>query len=318
MSRNPQSVVDESVIRDWVRDYQMSANPVAMARIVAALMPMISHLARKYPVDFSDDLIQEGCMGLMQGVQRFDLGQSTQFATFAYHYIRGRMRQFLATKGTVVRHPHGVWILCESLDTPVFHEDESVPIIELLQSPDPSPEDRLIRKDIETRLHQALCQLSPKEQAIVFGHFWNSEPLESLGARLEVSRETARRIGLDALKKIRQRLLKRQAVKGVLIQAVAKRPVDRGRNKLIVVSEPQLVELDEFPILHFVLSSRNKEKNFIYKDVRLLKRAMPADGQCLVRVSKEIDIRSIIKMVRILALYLKVSRKNIAVELVSV
>ncbi|MBF0416268.1 MAG: sigma-70 family RNA polymerase sigma factor [Magnetococcales bacterium] len=306
---------DDATIREWVKRAQTREDNQAISQIIAALMPLVRHLARKYSPTFYDDLIQEGCLGILQSVQRFDLSQPTRFATFSHHYIRGKMLQYLATKAHVVRHPRGEKIQCESLDVPVFYEEDSIPIVELLQSNDPSPEEYLSKKEIQNRLYRAVSQLPANERTIILHHFWKSATLEELGTTLQTSRETVRRLGLEALKKIRQHLLKRKHSKGVIINAIVKRPESQKKNPVIIVSGPSAVDLKDFPIRHFILTTHQGKQHFSSQELLQLKQRSDPQATCLVRVSQEIAIRSIVKMVRILALYLGIPRKNITVEL---
>lgn len=306
---------EDATIREWVQRFQTNQDNLAISRIIQSLMPMVSHLARRYSHSFYDDLVQEGCLGILQSVHRFDLCQSTRFASFSHHYIRGRMLQFLATKANVVRHPQGKKITCESLDVPVFYEEDSIPIVELLQSKDPSPEEYLSKKEIQNRLYQAVSQLPLNERTIILNYFWKSATLEELGATLETSRETVRRLGLEALKKIRQQLLQRKHSRGVIIKAVVKRPKDQKKNPVIIVSGASAADLKEYPILHFVLTTHQGKHHFSSQELVQLKQLIDPQATCLVRVSPEIATRSIVKMVRILALYLGIPRKNITVEL---
>ncbi|HIJ83564.1 MAG: RNA pol sigma70 protein [Magnetococcales bacterium] len=315
MKDTAKPVEDEPAIRERIRRCQTAEDPQAMEILVSSLLPMVVHLAGKYPPLFHDDLIQEGCMGLMQSVQRFDLSQPTRFSSFAYHYIRGRMLKFLNTKASVVRHPQGKWILCKSLDTPVLYDEDSVPLVELLQSRDPSPEDRLIKKDIRTRLIKAMDPLSPKEKMVIRQYFWESATLEEVGEKLGISRETVRRVGQESLKKIRHRLLQRTPAKGVSISALVKRRQPMKNNTVAVAAAPETIDLGEFPIIHFVLSTRQGKRIWLGSEVQLAKQAIQPDHLCVVRVDREIAVRSIVKLVRLLAAYLGIPRKNITVEL---
>lgn len=307
----------EPLIREKIRRCQTMDDSQAMAEIVSSFIPMVVRLAGSLHPDFRDDLVQEGCMGLMQSVQRFDPGHSTRFSTFAYHYIRGRMLQFLNTKASIVRHPQGGIILCKSLDTPVFYDDDSIPLVELLQSRDPSPEERVIRKDIQTHLLKAVEGLSDTEKMIIHQYFWESATLDDTAKKCGLSREMVRRIGLESLKKIRHRLLKPQLGKGVTIRASVVRRESRKGKGVIVTLGKKAIDFSEFPIVHFVLFSPQGSKILQSDDIRLVKQATNSDCQCVVRVEKEIAVRAIIKLVRLLASHLAVPRKNITVELTS-
>ncbi|MBF0133175.1 MAG: sigma-70 family RNA polymerase sigma factor [Magnetococcales bacterium] len=317
MKNTDKPLESELVIREKIRRCQTMDDPQTMEEIVSRFMPMVVRLAGGLHPGFRDDLIQEGCMGLIQSVQRFDPEHATRFSTFAYHYIRGRMLQFLNTKASIVRHPQGGMILCKSLDIPVFYDDDAVPLVELLQSRDPSPEERMIRKDIQTRLLKAIDGLSETEKMIIHHYFWKSATLDDTARKLGLSREMVRRMGLEALKKIRHRLLKPPLGMGVTIRASVVRRELRKKKGIVVSLGKKIIDFSEFPILSFALFSPQGRKILQSSDIRLIKQTAQSDSLCVVRVEKEIAVRAILKLVRLLALHLAVPKKNITVELTS-
>jgi len=62
-------------------------------------LPMLSSLASKYSGVDSDDLIQEGLIGLARASRDFEEGRSETFRTFAIYKIKDAMREF-ASKQT--------------------------------------------------------------------------------------------------------------------------------------------------------------------------------------------------------------------------
>lgn len=52
-----------------------------------------------------DDLLQVGCIGLIQAIERFDLSKGHAFSSFAIPYIRGEIQHYLRDKGVTVRIP---------------------------------------------------------------------------------------------------------------------------------------------------------------------------------------------------------------------
>src|SRR5215213_7302769 len=71
----------------------------ARNRMVEANVALVAHIARRLrppdcPVPHSD-LVQEGVLGLMQAVERFDPGRGHRFSTYAGWWIRGSMLRAL-------------------------------------------------------------------------------------------------------------------------------------------------------------------------------------------------------------------------------
>lgn len=52
-----------------------------------------------------DDLMQIGCVGLIQAIERFDLSRGLAFSSFAMPYIRGEIQHYLRDKSPTVRIP---------------------------------------------------------------------------------------------------------------------------------------------------------------------------------------------------------------------
>jgi RNA polymerase sigma factor (sigma-70 family) len=71
----------------------------ARNRMVEANVALVAHLARRLrPADSPVphvDLVQEGVLGLMQAVERFDPARGTRFSTYASWWIRGAILQAL-------------------------------------------------------------------------------------------------------------------------------------------------------------------------------------------------------------------------------
>ena len=73
----------------------------ARNRMVEANVALVAHLARRMrpatsPVSHAD-LVQEGVLGLMQAVERFDPSRGLRFSTYATWWIRGAILRALRT-----------------------------------------------------------------------------------------------------------------------------------------------------------------------------------------------------------------------------
>ena len=84
------------------------AQQMAKDRFVAANLRLVVSMARRYAREGRmplADLIQEGNLGLMKAVERFDHRRGFRFSTYASWWIRHALTRGLADKGRLVRLP---------------------------------------------------------------------------------------------------------------------------------------------------------------------------------------------------------------------
>jgi RNA polymerase primary sigma factor len=74
------------------------------------LVYKVAHEFKKSPVDF-EDLVSEGCTGLMYAVNKFDVSRGIRFITYAVWWIKQKMRRAIELQGHTVRIPQEVNIL---------------------------------------------------------------------------------------------------------------------------------------------------------------------------------------------------------------
>lgn len=79
----------------------------AKSSFVASNLRLVLRLARTYENSMLDkaDLIQEGSIGLMRAVERFDHRRGLRFSTYASWWIRHYLNRALADKGRLIRVP---------------------------------------------------------------------------------------------------------------------------------------------------------------------------------------------------------------------
>ena len=102
--RHPLLTIDEE--REITRRYADTRDPADGRRLVESNLRLVVSLAR----DFARgrvpmiDLIQEGNIGLMQAVERFDPEKGVRFATYAVWWIRAHVLQYLMANHSLLRY----------------------------------------------------------------------------------------------------------------------------------------------------------------------------------------------------------------------
>jgi RNA polymerase primary sigma factor len=79
----------------------------AQQRIIEANLSLVSAVARGYAghgVDF-EDLLQEGILGLIRALKRFDQGKGFRFATYASWWVRQGIQRAILDQGRTIRIP---------------------------------------------------------------------------------------------------------------------------------------------------------------------------------------------------------------------
>jgi RNA polymerase sigma factor (sigma-70 family) len=88
------------------RDYKKHVDHARDALILANLR-LVVHIAKKYlnhGISFMD-LIQEGNIGLMKAVEKFEYERGNKFSTYAYWWIKQAIERAIADKARIIRIP---------------------------------------------------------------------------------------------------------------------------------------------------------------------------------------------------------------------
>ena len=91
--------------QDLARRLQLRNDLEAAQRLIVAHLRFVVHIARGYlgyglPLG---DLIQEGNIGLMKAVKRFDPAHGVRLVSFAVHWIRAEIHEFILRNWRIVK-----------------------------------------------------------------------------------------------------------------------------------------------------------------------------------------------------------------------
>jgi len=98
-------VLSQEEEQDLSRRYLEENDLASARRLVMSHLRFVVHVARGYNgygLQLSD-LIQEGNIGLMKAVKRFDPDQGVRLVSFAVHWIRAEMHEFILRNWRIVK-----------------------------------------------------------------------------------------------------------------------------------------------------------------------------------------------------------------------
>ena len=107
--RGPSRQDDETRARKLLTEYKAGGSGAQAARqaLVLQFRPLVQKQARQFlsPAVLLEDLIQEGFLGLMHGIDQYDPTRGVKLITYATHHIDGHLRHFLRDRTQIIKEP---------------------------------------------------------------------------------------------------------------------------------------------------------------------------------------------------------------------
>lgn len=188
----------------------------AREELVTRNLPFVVSIARRSMGRGArlDDLIQEGNIGLMRAVEKFDTKKGTRFSTYAVWWIRAYIQKHLKEANSSVRGGEdgarrGIRDI--SLDLP-FGEDDDITRLDRLIDESADQEAMLggAQADaaVRDRLERLRKRIGPLGWDIIEERLSSDSPhtLQQIGERWGLSRERVRQVELQT-KKLLERCL---------------------------------------------------------------------------------------------------------------
>ncbi len=201
---------EEHVLAVRARDGDASAK----RRLVQHNLAFVLVIARKLRRGTArlDDLVQEGNLGLMRAVEKFDPHAGTRFLTYATWWIRAYTGKFLKQARSTVRPQSGTMAQADiSLDATTGDEGD-VSRIELIEDEGPGPEAACLSAESDRQVRELLGKVRKRVGAMGWDIIRNRlekdspETLQDIGKRWGVSRERARQVEVKTKQLLRRHL----------------------------------------------------------------------------------------------------------------
>ena len=183
--------------RSLWHQYRVQGNPEGRSRLIEAYQPLVFKIVMQIrpPDALLMDMLQEGTVGLIEAVERFDHTRGVRFSTFAPYRIRGRVLNTL-------RHARPMEYSLELDD-----QGELSPVNRLS---DPSSDDAFTVVEEGATLEQvrrAIEDLPARERTILHATYVESRAPRRIAAELQISLSHFYRLHKQALAHMRALVL---------------------------------------------------------------------------------------------------------------
>lgn len=186
----------------------------ARDELVRRHLPLVVVFARKQargtlPLD---ELVQEGNLGLLRAIEKYDPAVGTRFSTYALWWIRAFVWRYLKQARSAVRPKSGLAAVADlSLDTPV-NEEADATYLERIEDDRPSADSLYLEAENDEQLRVALDRIRGRVGElgwdIIHSRLKQDPPdtLEQIGNRWNLSRERVRQVELTTKRILRDYL----------------------------------------------------------------------------------------------------------------
>lgn len=184
----------------------------ARDRLVRQNLPLVVAVARKQRRGTLrlEELVQEGNLGLLRAVEKFDPSAGTRFSTYAVWWIRAYVWKYLKQARSAVRPQSGTVARADySLDSPIGDADDDTSFLDRIEDDGPGVHESYAAaegaRQLRSSLERVRGRIGELGWDIVHRRLQQDPPdtLEEIGKRWGVSRERVRQVELQTKKFLR-------------------------------------------------------------------------------------------------------------------
>lgn len=186
-------LLDPEEERALWRAYKDQGSQESRRRLIEQYQPLVFREAMRWhiPRDMLQDALQEGTLGLIEAVERYDYRRNIAFPIFAVHRIRGEILDFLQKENKRSSL---------SLDEP---DENGVTLRDQLPDRTEDLAERTGRQILFEHVAQTLQRLPQKEQIVVEGVYLKDQQQKSLAHDLSVSLPYVYRLQKRGIRRVR-------------------------------------------------------------------------------------------------------------------
>lgn len=147
----------EEEIQERLADYARSRDDKTRDQIVMQYTNLVESIGRRFvgACEPLEDLIQEGYIGLIASVDKYDADKGVKFSTYATHFIIGQIKHYLRDKGKIIKEP--AWLqelnqrmsrVIESLGQKLGRQPTEKEIGDVMQMPESTVVELLTTREV--------------------------------------------------------------------------------------------------------------------------------------------------------------------------
>lgn len=147
----------EEEIQECLATYASTGDEKLRDQIVMQYTNLVESIGRRFvgACEPLEDLVQEGYIGLIASVDKYDADKGVKFSTYATHFIIGQIKHYLRDKGKIIKEP--AWLqelnqrmsrVIESLGQKLGRQPTEKEIGDVMQMPESTVVELLTTREV--------------------------------------------------------------------------------------------------------------------------------------------------------------------------